>query len=135
MAIVNANGSTAVEQCITKFRNTVSVAKRSDFYLQVMNKYPKMFVSSRAVSMNLLRLQNCVTNSKFWKNCNQTGERSQFIKRFSLHKGIIYLKEKNSCIVCWTVQNVKPLFLLQLKILFPKLQNLQTKFETCILKD
>ena len=34
--------------------------------------------------MNLPRLQNYVTNCKYWKNGNRNGERSQFIKKFSL---------------------------------------------------
>ena len=43
-----------------------------------------MYLSSKAFSMNLPRLQNYVTNCKYWKNGNRNGERSQFIKKFSL---------------------------------------------------
>lgn len=134
-----------MKQYITKFSKTVTVAKRYDFYLQVMNKYPKLYVSSKAFSMNLPRLQNCVKNSKFWKNCNQNGGKKPIYQKVSLKVIGHFISENNSCIVCWTVQNVKlmpqsflqymPLFLLQLRKLFSKLPNLQTNFKTCILKN
>lgn len=54
---------------------------------------PKNVCLVKAFSMSLPRLQNHITNSKFWKNCNQNGERSQFIKMFSLQSWV-YLPER-----------------------------------------
>lgn len=69
---------------IPVFNNNVTVAKRYDFYQNVMNKYPKMYLTSMAFASNLPRLQKYITESKFWKNGNRNGEKRQFIENFNL---------------------------------------------------
>lgn len=49
-----------------------------------MQIYPKMNISAKTFSTNLPRLQNYITERKYWKNANKHGEKSKFIKKFSL---------------------------------------------------
>lgn len=69
---------------IPVFNNNVTVAKRYDFYQNVMNKYPKMYLTSKAFASNLPRLQKYITESKFWKNGNRNGEKRKLIENFNL---------------------------------------------------
>lgn len=49
-----------------------------------MQIYSKMYISAKSFSTNLPRLQNYITERKYWKNGNKHGEKSKFIKKFSL---------------------------------------------------
>lgn len=79
----NTTGKTGQQQ-LSKFSNTVPVAKRYEFYQNVMQKYPKMYLPFTSFSTNLPRLQKYITNAKYWKQGNRNGEKSQFIQTFSL---------------------------------------------------
>jgi hypothetical protein len=94
------------KQQLTKFSNTVPVAKRYEFYENVMQKYPKMYLSFQSFSTNLPRLQRYITNSKYWKNGNRNGEKSQFIQTYSLQSwSKLHEREKQmhtplNCVKC-----------------------------------
>lgn len=55
----------------------------------------KMYVSAKSSSTNLPRF----TQSKYWKNSNKHGEKSQFIKKFSLENWY-FLSEREKNMNC-----------------------------------
>lgn len=64
--------------------------------MKIMQRYPKMNISAKSFSINLPRLQNYITQSKYWKNGNKHEEKSQFIKTFSLENWYFLAeREKN----------------------------------------
>lgn len=86
----------STQPTLSNFSNLTSVTQRYEFYTKVMQRYPKMYISAKSFSSNLPRLQNYITQSKYWKNGNKHGERSTFIKRFSLENWyFLPVNEKN----------------------------------------
>lgn len=69
---------------LSKFSNLVSAPKRYDFYQTIMHRYPKMYIPYKKFSSKLSKLQNYLTNNKYWKNANINGEKQQFLQKFSL---------------------------------------------------
>lgn len=69
---------------LSKFSNMVSAPKRYDFYQTTMHRYPKMYIPYKKFCSKLSKLQNYLTNHKYWKNANINGEKQQFLHRFSL---------------------------------------------------
>lgn len=71
---------------LTNFSNLTTVSQKNEFYMKIMQRYPKMYISAKSFSTNLPRLQNYITQSKYWKNDNKHEEKSQFIKMFFSRK-------------------------------------------------
>lgn len=69
---------------LSKFSNLVSAPKRYDFYQTIMHRYPKMYIPYKKFNSNLSKLQNYLTNNKYWKNANINGEKQQSLRKFSL---------------------------------------------------
>lgn len=69
---------------LSKFSNLVSAPKRYDFYQTIMHRYPKMYIPYKKFNSDLSKLQNYLTNNKYWKNANINGEKQQFLRKFSL---------------------------------------------------
>ena len=67
-----------------KYDTTFSQHQRYLFYTRVMHKYPKMYISEGEFRRRIPRVQKYLTNSKFFKNSNKSGEKSSFIETYSL---------------------------------------------------
>lgn len=81
---------------LSKFSNLVSARKRYDFYQTIMHRYPKMYIPYKKFSSKLSKLQNYLTNNKYWKNANINGEKQQFLQKFSLDSwSLLSEREKN----------------------------------------
>lgn len=81
---------------LSKFSNLVSAPKRYDFYQTIMHRYPKMYIPYKKFSSKLSKLQNYLTNNKYWKNANINGEKQQFLQKFSLDSwSLLSEREKN----------------------------------------
>lgn len=81
---------------LTNFSNLTTVSEKNEFNMKIMQRYPKMYISAKSFSINLPRLQNYKTQSKYWKNGNKHEEKSQFIKKFSLENWYFLAeREKN----------------------------------------
>lgn len=79
-----------------KFSNLLTAPKRYEFYKNIMHRYPKMYVPYKKFRTNVSRLQNYLTNNKYWKNSNKTGEKQQFLQSFSLQTwSLLSEREKN----------------------------------------
>lgn len=61
---------------LSKFSNLVSAPKRYDFYQTIMHRYPKMYIPYKKFNSNLSKLQNYLTNNKYWKNANINGKKT-----------------------------------------------------------
>lgn len=70
----------------SNFSNLTTVSQKYEFYMKIMQRYPKMYISAKSFSTNLPRLQNYITQSKYWKNGNKHEEKRQFIKTFFSRK-------------------------------------------------
>lgn len=71
---------------LTNFSHLTTVSQKNEFYMKIMQRYPKMYISAKSFSTNLPRLQNYITQSKYWKNDNKHEKKSQFIKTFFSRK-------------------------------------------------
>lgn len=94
---------------LSKFSNLVSAPKRYDFYQTIMHRYPKMYIPYKKFNSNLSKLQNYLTNNKYWKNANINGENSSFFESFRWNHGPICQREKKICILYRTVLGVRQL--------------------------
>lgn len=66
-----------------------------------------MYISAKSFSTNLPRLQNYITQRKYWENGNKHGEKSQFIKTFSLGNWYFLAEREKTSNVYKIVQSVK----------------------------
>lgn len=57
---------------------------RYNMYHQIMHRFPKMYVPLSVFKKRLPRIQNYVTDAKYYKKNNMNGERKQFVEFFSL---------------------------------------------------
>lgn len=92
---------------LSKFSNLVSAPKRYDFYQTIMHRYPKMYIPYKKFSSKLSKLQNYLTNNKYWKNASSMVKNSNFFKSFPWIHGPFCQRERKICILYKTVQGVR----------------------------
>ena len=71
----------ATYQIANKTSNVSSIF-RYQFYSNIMYNYPKMHLPYDKFIRQLPRLQNYLTDPKYWKNKNKFGEKKDFLKNF-----------------------------------------------------
>lgn len=72
---------------IAKYNSSISFIQRHENYNIFMNKYKALSIESYdKFKQQCLRIQNYVTNNKYYQNSNHSGERNKFLEHFSLIK-------------------------------------------------
>lgn len=84
-----------------------SASFRYSFYNSIMNKYPKMHLPYDKFVRQLPRLQNYLTNPKYWKQKTKMGKKGTFLSSFLYKSGTLYHTEKNFITQCMTALDVK----------------------------
>ncbi|CAG2195362.1 unnamed protein product [Mytilus edulis] len=84
----------------------INVFQRYNNYHVIMNKYPKMYIPLAEFKSRVPRVQIYLTKTKYWKNCNKSGEKTLFIEKYNL-KNWCKLSEierkghqQNDCNIC-----------------------------------
>ncbi|CAG2215737.1 unnamed protein product [Mytilus edulis] len=62
----------------------INVRARYENYHAFMHSYPKMHIPLQEFKSRIPRLQNYLSNAKYWKNNNKTGEKSIFLEKHNL---------------------------------------------------
>lgn len=79
---------------LSKFSNLVSAPKRYDFYQTIMHIYPKMYIPYKQFSSNLSKLQNYLTNNKYWKKCKHKGRKTAISSKVLPGFTILFVRER-----------------------------------------
>ena len=76
----NACSSDDLKLDIPAHSQLITTQTRHTLYHTFMEKYPKMQISFEKFKYKLPRIQKYITNSKYWKNNNNNGEKMEFIR-------------------------------------------------------
>jgi hypothetical protein len=75
------------EDAITNWKTSnVSPSFRFNFYMKIMQNYPKMHLPYDKFVRQLPRLQKYITKPKYWQNSNREGQKKNFLSLFSLQQ-------------------------------------------------
>lgn len=72
------------EHLIPRYDTSLSENSRYHFYCQVMHKYPKMYISKYQFHNKIGRVQSYLTQSKFFRNSNKSGEKNSYLETYNL---------------------------------------------------
>lgn len=95
---------------LSKFSNLVSPPTRYDFYQTIMHIYPKMYIPYKQFSSNLSKLQNYLTNNKYWKKCKHKGRKTAISSKVLPGFTVLFVRERERekiCILYKTVRGVR----------------------------
>ncbi|XP_048741260.2 uncharacterized protein LOC125655132 [Ostrea edulis] len=67
-----------------KYDSSISGNGRYLFYTEVMHSYPKMSISRTEFCHKLSRIQTYLSQNKYYKNANKSGEKMSFLEAYNL---------------------------------------------------
>ncbi|CAG2201259.1 unnamed protein product [Mytilus edulis] len=74
----------SIYKTVPNHSQNISVFKRYNNYHVIMNRYPKMYIPLAEFKSRFPRVQIYLTKTKYWKNCNKSGEKTLFIEKYNL---------------------------------------------------